>query len=1560
MRKKMMALLLCCSILISLLGGVTITAGAEETAALDYSQNLGKYATFDVDQIGFFHFAADPAEDVSLVYGAEEIPQGLTVVIVDWYLDSIDGIWYKIEAAPENILPEDIAQNPWVLDGYVGEELFSLIMRDPPVEEEFYAQELTQTSGQGIQVGVSGELPQDTRLSVQDITVDPAEYGITGEETVLAALDVRLLTSDGEAYQPYWDKKETVVTIDAENLSLTNGDVVRIYHNHEGTISVLDPFVVIGGKLSFYADRFSSYIVSEVRSEKWSKELSEDEPHTMVIGEDTVFWADYWRPNNTAVWRVSNNDDVIDYTLTGLYPPTDGSYGASQRWAQWLEIKAKRVGTATVTFILSDGENEEAHEFTINVVAPEGLSIHDNTSVNGCLVPSWSEGSNVDLSRVKYTWTRDDGQAITLEAMNSDGSVNISIDRGGATNQADGTVKTITYTVAAAYPDGTELGTASYEVLYGNEILNPSFEKPVINRDHTTVVNGYPELFWKTTAPGTGDKHAMDVEMGIANSNPYGIGAAAHGNQFVELNAEEFGALYQDMLTTPGAKLKWSFSHAKRHDSIGDYDSMYVIVAATKHAQNIKTFEQIKALQDAALQQAAEQGAVIPENSNANVQGFRFTYKEKETDEEGVYYIWHSVAPKISKDQDQWQEISGIYRVPQGQYLTRLFFASDTNSDAQNSTLGNLIDAASAGEFLSYVVEYYKGDELQTADTETGIDRNAYEMFSLKNLQKYLDIYKYPFEISINGRMYPGTVENLKTGLLLTDYGPKLGETAVSKYDPYNIVLKIVFQDPNIRVTKRVTIDGWEDMTYAEQEALLQAGIRADFKLTNQADSSDTHTASLTITQPSDTGELIAAVSFRTITEADFGKLFDVEETFATPIENYAVQTTIDPVVVGVESEIGHRIKNINITNHYVRNVGNLTIKKDVLDPGDHTPPEDDVFTFTVSGPALTRSSYMVSVCNGADVECPVTDGKLLLELKAGEWAVIKNLSLEQYKVEEAPRKHYVLTKTQGAEGTILKDNTAYAGFTNTYSPVGDVKVYKFVDVGMHQDITVDTEKPFEFALTLGIVPAENKGPFPYTVRNAENDAVISSGNLSLDASSTLSFSLKHNQYICIQNLPITSYTLAEADYTGDGYLAPLYYVGEYQGASCRSAVQKAKADIVRCYNPLKLSNGDLKITKEAVTDDSHANIPPMAFVFTVELTNAPDIGGKSFAVTYSCDPSKGQLSADQKTYDLEGQSFTLPQTVTASWDMDHYSLTLELYDGLSATIRDLPPCGYSVTEQDYSAQKFGTGWKTATTGYLGGLQVDGKNPVSLVECVNRYNVTTGELHITKNVAKSYERDTLPDAVFSFTVDPVGDIVLTGSYTVTVGSQTKEVPAKDNKLTVQIPFTKAELSGLRVNDTVTKTARIQGLPFGSYTITETKNTDYIQSSLVQSAEVIGTPTNVVFTNTYWQHLGEITLKKVVSNTEAKDPVLVRITGEGLEMTIPVVPGTPVTIYDLPLGNAYTVTELVDWNWRYKPGGSTTVVVTLTKEYPEKDVTFTNELVNEKWLSSTDVEKNTFS
>lgn len=232
----------------------------------------------------------------------------------------------------------------------------------------------------------------------------------------------------------------------------------------------------------------------------------------------------------------------------------------------------------------------------------------------------------------------------------------------------------------------TALATSdSYSVTGYYEVQNGSFETPVITDLHKNTNNwqfsneNYKALggAWQTTgthdASEWSDSEGADIEIVTAdktNSNKdlsgyswYGTEAAADGNQFAELNCEADGALYQDVLTTPGETLNYQVAHrarGSRIDATAENDTMYVVIMPTQMAieKGITTQDKV---QD-----------VINNRANDTYAG--------------------ATVVEYTDDDQNWTTHTGVYNVMNsGQYSTRFFFVSGATASGKK-TVGNFID----------------------------------------------------------------------------------------------------------------------------------------------------------------------------------------------------------------------------------------------------------------------------------------------------------------------------------------------------------------------------------------------------------------------------------------------------------------------------------------------------------------------------------------------------------------------------------------------------------------------------------------------------------------------------------------------------------------------------------------------------------------------------------------------------------------------------------------------------------------------------------------------------
>ncbi len=164
-----------------------------------------------------------------------------------------------------------------------------------------------------------------------------------------------------------------------------------------------------------------------------------------------------------------------------------------------------------------------------------------------------------------------------------------------------------------------------------NGFQNPSFEQgPDLGSGY--IVTSETNLpYWRTTA----SDHMIEQWYNGYNGIP-----SYNGNYFVELEANLYGALYQDVYTTPGTKLSWSFAH---HGRLGS-DTCQLLIGPP--------------------------GAAV----------YQTTAIDGNT---------------------AWGVHSGYYTVPAGQYITRLEFLA-VGSAGGDQSIGNELDEVSVQSSFDY------------------------------------------------------------------------------------------------------------------------------------------------------------------------------------------------------------------------------------------------------------------------------------------------------------------------------------------------------------------------------------------------------------------------------------------------------------------------------------------------------------------------------------------------------------------------------------------------------------------------------------------------------------------------------------------------------------------------------------------------------------------------------------------------------------------------------------------------------------------------------------------
>ena len=344
-------------------------------------------------------------------------------------------------------------------------------------------------------------------------------------------------------------------------------------------------------------------------------------------------------------------------------------------------------GTLKVGTVFADGDyffGAKVAEVDNTEIQPGELEVEDQIKEQGILIPKLNK-TTFSGKKLTYTWyRREDGKntwikverkKITGNSYNveEDGSwLNVSLDGG-----ADKYYKVMLTSVDGAQ-QVTTIESESYHVPYYDQVQNGDFENPVISTDvndaehyQPFLPNGTAGMVWQTTA--------SDGEIEFISTLPgefqqysekwHNCESASKGNQYVELNANMAGALYQDILTVPGSTMYWSLYHRGRGPSTmkkneNAKDTMYVVAMSAKLAENYTS--------KAELEKIIKNPSAYPD----------IQVKE------------------ITDDNIKWYHRTGEYQVPDGQYLTRFFFvAGDTSFDKYGGdpkvtpyTVGNHLD----------------------------------------------------------------------------------------------------------------------------------------------------------------------------------------------------------------------------------------------------------------------------------------------------------------------------------------------------------------------------------------------------------------------------------------------------------------------------------------------------------------------------------------------------------------------------------------------------------------------------------------------------------------------------------------------------------------------------------------------------------------------------------------------------------------------------------------------------------------------------------------------------
>lgn len=381
-------------------------------------------------------------------------------------------------------------------------------------------------------------------------------------------------------------------------------------------------------------------------------------------------------------WLVPITTYYIQYVEAGDTEPQD-----------WLSSSRKKTGD--IYFVYSKKQN--------------GLTINIKTIIeNGAMTAEYNSDDSIRVE--SYKWfesTEENGEYTEVKKISyANGKTNVDGDKlYPAYNQGQDKNLRKWYKVEATLSNGEKVTSEPKQVPYYGQLQNGSFEIPDRKRN-----KGIPNQFsnqkmkeyngvWQTTGVGSGDKRGLDIELlnseiddlkGIFSwEGQQGAGnGAKDGLQFVELNCEAAGALYQDVLTIEGSSLNYWLSHRARGTERGttEHDTMYLVMMPAKDAQNLKTQEELNS---------------YLKRLGLNSIGNRYTREgiEQLYDKDGVRVV------RVTSDDKNWHSLEEILNtyVPTAS-VTRFFFMAGTTA-ANNDTIGNFLDAVGFSQELPPVNE---------------------------------------------------------------------------------------------------------------------------------------------------------------------------------------------------------------------------------------------------------------------------------------------------------------------------------------------------------------------------------------------------------------------------------------------------------------------------------------------------------------------------------------------------------------------------------------------------------------------------------------------------------------------------------------------------------------------------------------------------------------------------------------------------------------------------------------------------------------------------------------
>ena len=379
------------------------------------------------------------------------------------------------------------------------------------------------------------------------------------------------------------------------------------------------------------------------------------------LDENLVYNNNYWEP--CAVLYASGGT-----TGAGLNDIHEGNFSVGNTYA------AKGY---FVEFGGMDSDKIDDTLISTGKAAPElpNISLNDAEATE---VGTLKEAVTQTLDFEGYTSAT--YEVVNRTGDNISGTVNMKATDGSETT---GTISNLKYgdyvKVTATRANSADVDTFYFRVL-DDKLNNGEFSAN--NGTGAAKKTGVGIASWHTTA--------SDQNMELGTEGTYLGDKSDHQNHIVaELNAYEVSSLYQEITTTPGETLTFSFSHRARIKNMDVKENTMAVVigpaqeltSTSEGATTVNSYTKADATSADLFQkiyaEAVNTAGLTDENSTVTV-----TY-------EGKKYL----VMKCTSGQDAWKKYSGTYTVPEGQ--TETVFAFVSADSGSNAAMGNLLSGIS-------------------------------------------------------------------------------------------------------------------------------------------------------------------------------------------------------------------------------------------------------------------------------------------------------------------------------------------------------------------------------------------------------------------------------------------------------------------------------------------------------------------------------------------------------------------------------------------------------------------------------------------------------------------------------------------------------------------------------------------------------------------------------------------------------------------------------------------------------------------------------------------------